>query len=458
MQKRLLTYLAVVPAAAAPMAAATTNNGTGTSDRKQPNIVMFFVDDMGWADMGLRNPEYETPNLDRLMKEGLDFSRAYVSTATSSPSRASILTGKEALRCGFVRHIYGNSKGAEFESFANDPGHMLSRAWLPLEEITYAERLKEYGYYNCFVGKWHLGPEEYFPIHQGFDEMRGTCEHGHPASYYQPFFKTHNPFHDIESGEYLTDKVTDEAVDFINNYNGEKPFLLNIWHYAVHSPHIGKKELVGKYRQKGIEGDRAEYAAMIEAMDNSLGAVRKALRNRNLDGNTIIFFISDQGGQFRNGHLRGGKLGGYTLCEGGSRVPMVIYAPGMKAMGSTFREPVQTIDIYPTMIELASGKKCTDTQINGVSLTPALDGKKMAGRDLFLFRSYEDQNSAIIRGNWKLIWYRSGKAELYNLKNDESETTDVSGKYPGRTARMLKSLHKWMAEATPAYLLPHPDL
>ena len=440
MKKSIASAMALLPAIA------------GFAQEK-PNIVMLFVDDMGWADFGLRNDKYETPNIDHLATQGLNFNRAYVSTATSSPSRASILTGKEALRCGFVRHIYGNSNGAEFESLATDPGHMLSRAWLPLEEITYAERLHEYGYYNCFVGKWHLGERDYFPDKQGFDEIRGTTRHGHPDNYYYPFFKKDRPFKNAKEGDYLTDKITEEATDFLNNYDGQKPFLLNVWYYAVHSPQIGKKELIDKYKAKGFEGKQADYAAKLEVLDNSVGAIRKALEENNLSGNTIIVFASDQGGAFKNGHLRGGKMGGETLCEGGSRVPLIIYAPGHSAMGTTCMDPVQLIDIYPTLVELASGRKCTDRQINGVSLLPTLDGKKLKNRDLFMHRSYENQNSAIIRGDWKLIHYRDGSNLLFNLKNDESESTDLFNENPRQARKLLKALQKWQKEATPSYLL-----
>ena len=202
--------------------------------QEQPNIVMLFVDDLGWADLGYNNPVFDTPNINKLKSDGLYFSRAYVASATSSPSRASLLTGKESLRCGFVRHIYGKDTSLEFETFDKDPGKMKSRAYLPLEEITYAERLKEFGYYNMFVGKWHLGTEPYFPTKQGFDAMYGTCEHGHPNNYYQPFFKTNNPFPKARKNTYLTNLIGDGAVDFINKYDKKTPFLLNVWYYGVH--------------------------------------------------------------------------------------------------------------------------------------------------------------------------------------------------------------------------------
>ena len=420
---------------------------------QHPNIVVLFVDDLGWSDLGYQNPEFETPNIDKLKQEGLYFSRAYVSTATSSPSRASLLTGKEALRCGFVRHIYDNPDRKEFQTLATDPGHMKSRGWLPLDEITYAERLKEFGYYNYFVGKWHLGHEPYYPIYQGFDAMYGTCEHGHPNSYYQPFFKTENPFPEAGNSEYLTDKLTEGAVDFIERSATKQPFLLNVWYYAVHDPHIGHKDLVNKYLAKGMERKRAEYAAMVETVDNSVGRIRDAIQKKGVAENTVFIFASDQGGDFTNAPLRGGKIGGDTLGEGGSRVPLVVYAPGMKAMGQTYDDPVQTIDLYPTIVELASAKQCNDKQINGISLIPALKGRKLKKRDLFLHSSYEDQNAAIIDGSWKLIKYRSGKLQLYNIKNDIGETTNLAKTYPKIAERMLLRLEHWQKEATPKELL-----
>lgn len=421
---------------------------------QQPNIVVLFVDDLGWSDLGYQNSEFETPNINELKQDGLYFSRAYVSTATSSPSRASLLTGKEALRCGFVRHIYDNPNREEFQTLATDPGQMKSRGWLPLDEITYAERLKELGYYNYFVGKWHLGHEPYYPIYQGFDAMYGTCEHGHPNSYYQPFFKTENPFPEKQDTKYLTDKLTDGAVNFIERYTNKQPFLLNVWYYAVHDPHIGRKDLVNKYLSKGMNKKRAEYAAMVEAVDNSVGHIRDAIQKKGLAENTVFIFSSDQGGDFSNAPLRGGKRGGDTLAEGGSRVPLIIYVPGMKTMGQSCDNPVQTIDLYPTMIELASAKKCNDKQINGISLIPALKGKQLKKRDLFLHRSYEDQNAAIIAGDWKLIKYRSGKLQLYNIKNDIGETTNLVTTHPRIVKKMLLRLDHWQEEATPKELLP----
>ena len=441
-----------------PMLLFTCGCGAAVA-QEQPNIVILFADDLGWADLGYNNPKFETPNIDKLKGDGTYFSRAYVSTATSSPSRASLMTGKESLRCGFVRHIYDKNIPAdapreEFQTLDSDPGHMKSRAWLPLEEITYAERLKELGYYNYFIGKWHLGYKPYFPTEQGFDAMYGTTEFGHPKSYYQEFFKSDNPFPNAKEDEYLTSLLTKGATDFIANYDKDQPFLLNLWYYGVHSPHIGRKDLVEKYTEKGYSKKEAIYAAMVEALDESVGEVREAIAKKGLADNTIFIFSSDQGGFFSNAPLSEGKRGGKTLQEGGSRVPFIIYNPKAKSNGTSYDKPIQTLDVYPTLVEFASnGGKCKDKQINGVSLLPILEGKDIKDRDLFLHRSYEDQNSAIIDGDWKLIKYRSGIIQLFNIKDDIAELNNLKDTYPKRTEQMLRRLNKWQAEATPKELL-----
>ncbi len=434
--------------------------GAATSyAQEQPNFLILFVDDLGWADLGYQNPKFDTPNINKLKNDGIYYSHTYVSTATSSPSRASLLTGKEALRCGFVRHIYDvedpSAPRAEFQTFANDPGAMKSRSWLPLEEITYAERLKEEGYYNMFIGKWHLGHESYFPTEQGFDDMYGTCEHGHPWNYYAPFFKTDNPFPDAKAGEdYLTNMLTDGAVNFIKEHDCDQPFLLNLWYYGVHGPQYGRRDLLKKYLSRGMSKKDATNAAMVEAIDQSIGAIRAALEAKGIEDNTVIIFTSDQGGAFSNYPLNGGKMGGNTLGEGGSRVPMIIYNPMAKSNGKNYDKAVQTIDIYPTLVELASGKKCKDRHIQGVSLAPTFENKELKDRDLFLHRSYEDQNSAIVRGDYKLIKYRSGKLELFDIENDISETTNLVNMLPQLRDEMLAALNEWQEEATPEELLP----
>ncbi len=420
---------------------------------QQPNIVILFVDDLGWGDLGYQNPSFQTPNINALNAKSVDYSRAYVPTATSSPSRAALLTGKESLRCGFVRHIYDNDVEEEFQTFANDPRGMKSRGWLPSDEITYAERLKEEGYATCHIGKWHLGYEEFFPQTQGFDTVLGTAKYGHPKNYYYPFFATGSPFADAAKGDYITDMVAEEAVNYIEKYDSDKPFLLNTWFYTVHGPFIGRKDLTAKYKALGMANNLANYHAMVESLDMAVGRIYGALEAKGIADNTVIIFTSDQGGAFSNYPLSGGKMGGNTLGEGGSRVPFFVYAPGYTTRTDGYSEPIQTIDIYPTLIELATGKPCKDQQIQGVSLLPTLKGKTLKSRDLFMHRSYEDQHAAIIRDEWKLIKYTSGKVQLFNLAADESETTNLVNMHPDIAESMLSRLEAWIAEATPQELL-----
>jgi len=425
---------------------------------EQPNIILLFIDDYGWSDIGYRNDTFNTPNLDQFKKESLDFQRAYIPTPTCSPSRLSILTGIEAIRLGMPRHIAidPNDPDAEYNLWPKDPVQRPSRNYLPLEEVTYAERLKDYGYYNMFIGKWHLGHEGRYPTDQGFDATYGTTDAGHPKSYYYPFFKAKDDpkgflKSGLKEGDYLTDVLTDGAVDFIKDYNKDQPFMLSFWYYSVHGPSIGRKDLLKKYQDAGLEGKYAHHAAMVEAMDESVGRVRQALEEKGIADNTVIIVMSDQGGAYTNAPLSGGKKGGNALGEGGARVPLLINYPGLTKMNTETNIPVQSIDIYPTLIEIASGKKCEDQQINGVSLMPILKGKNLENRSLYFFRSYEDQYAAVISGDWKLVKYHSGKFQLFNVTKDISEQNDLIGTGLSIENELKANIAAWEAEAVPQY-------
>lgn len=426
----------------------------------KPNVVVLFVDDLGWADLGYRNPIFHTPNIDQLRADGMEFTRAYIATPTSSPSRASILTGKEPVRFQMVRHIDESEENGfdingrttqEYGLWKADPVQMPSRNWLPLEEVTYAERLKESGYYNMFVGKWHLGQEEYWPTKQGFDAQYGTSNWGHPGSYYAPFFKHANPMTEVPEGEYLTDVLTNKALGFIRNYDKKEPFSLSFFYYSVHGPQKGRKDYVQRYLKEGLTGKYAEYAGMISTVDESVGKIRAELKKKGIADNTVILFTSDQGGFFTNAPLSGGKTGGNTLGEGGARVPFIAYYPGKTKAGSSTDTPIQTIDVYPTLVEIASGKKCADKGINGKSLMPLIKGEKFPARDLFCFRSYEDQYASIVSGDWKMIKYHSGKYEMFNIKNDIAEKDNLIDKDLKQAKLLKKKLNKWEKKAVPAY-------
>lgn len=435
MKKEIFTSLLLLGGAAA------------TAQNQQPNIVMFFVDDLGWGDLGYQNSTYHTPNIDGLKSDGMYFSRAYIPTPTSSPSRASILTGKEAVRIGMVRHI-PNTNGEKYHLHKTDPAQMPSINYLPLEQITYAERLKEHGYYNMFIGKWHLGENEFFPIHQGFDDQYGVSKFGAPKNYYHPFWAKDNPLEkECQEGDYITTLLTERAEKFIANYNKPQPFMLSFWYHTVHSPHIGRKDLVDRYKAEGLVGRNAEYAAMITALDESVGRVLTSLSDKGIADQTIIIFTSDQGGYFDNSPLAGGKIGGNTLGDGGARVPFIFHYPSLTKRGSECKTPIQTIDIFPTLVEIASGSKCQDNQIQGVSLLPLLSGGNIEKRNLFFYRSYEDQYCSVLSGDWKLIKYRSGDYKLYNLSNDLGETTNLASKNCKMFKKLKKELNSWEQNA-----------
>ncbi|MFH6772943.1 sulfatase [Gaetbulibacter aestuarii] len=421
--------------------------------QSKPNFVLVFVDDWGWSDLGYRNDKFLTPNIDQLKKDGMEFTRAYVPTPTCSPSRASLLTGKEAIRLEMPRHIEQKNKDGtndeKYNYWKTDPAHMPSINWLPLEEVTYAEVLKGQGYYNMFIGKWHLGHQPYYPIYQGFDDMFGTGNWGHPKSYYPDFFK--DDLLEDYTNEYLTDVLTDKAVDFIDQYDREQPFMMSLWYYNVHSPHVGRKDLVNKFLNKGYSQEDAVYAAMVASVDESLGRIRTELKNKGIEKNTVVLLISDQGGFYSNAPLSGGKIGGNTLGEGGARVPFIIYYPGVTTPGSESDTPIQTIDVLPTIAEIASKGNYKPHGIQGVSLMPEIDGEKLKSRDLFFYRSYEDQYAAIMSGAWKLIKYRSGSFKLFNVVTDISEKNNLIGKGLAIEKKLKRKLEKWEKRAVPVY-------
>jgi arylsulfatase A-like enzyme len=326
---------------------------------------------------------------------------------------------------------------------------------MPLSEITYAERLKVFGYYNMFIGKWHLGHTGRYPINQGFDEQFGTTDAGHPKSYYFPFFNEDedpNGFlKNYKEGDYLTDVLTDGAVNFIEKYNKKQPFMLSFWYYSVHGPSVGRKDLLKKYQDLGLKGKYAHHAAMVEAMDESIGRVRQSLVDKGIYDNTVFIVISDQGGAYTNAPLRGGKKGGDALAEGGARVPFMMRYPKITKPNTETNIPVQSIDLYPTLVEIASGEACKDKQIQGISLMPVLNGKTIKKRNLYFFRSYEDQYTSVISGAYKLIKYHSKKYQLYNVEKDISEVHNLVDIELEIAKTLKEDLLKWEQEAVPVY-------
>jgi arylsulfatase A-like enzyme len=347
---------------------------------------------------------------------------------------------------------------------------------MDLSEVTIAEVLKQAGYATCHVGKWHLGPDAWYPEKQGFDYNIGGCDYGQPPSYFDPYHRdklrpnipTLPP---RKEGEYLTDREADEAVKFIKQHK-DKPFFLYMAHYAVHTPIQAKKDVVAKYESKTpTDQDNATYAAMVESLDDAVGKIVKTLDELKLAENTVIFFTSDNGGLIGNKKrpvtsnlpLRSGK--GYPY-EGGIREPLIIRWPGVVKAGSISDDPVTSVDYFPTICQVAGADMPSDKVIDGISLVDHLKsaGKKKLDRDAIFwhFPHYRPGNVApysIIRdGHWKLIKrYEGKKFELFNLSDDLSEKNDLSKSMPTKVEQLDTKLTSWLADTGAKLPRANPD-
>ena len=442
------------------------------------NFVFFLIDDMGWTDAGCYGSSfYETPGIDRLAASGMRFTDAYAACPVCSPTRASIMAGKYPARLNLTDWIGGRRAGKLI------PPTYLHH--LPLEETTVAEALKQAGYTTGFFGKWHLGSKGYYPDDQGFDLNLGGHERGSPpGGYFSPYRNPKLP--DGPKGEYLTDRLTDEALRFLDANSG-KPFLLYLSHYAVHTPLQSKKELAAKYQAKagklpakeprwGVEGsrkvrlvqDHPVYAGMVQSMDESVGSVLDRLEKLGLEGHTAVFFMSDNGGlSTSEGHptsnlpLRAGK--GW-LYEGGIREPMIVRWPGVVRPGTTCSAPVISTDFYPTMLEMAGLPLRPEQHADGVSMVPLLKGAAALDRKAIFWHypHYGNQGGspggAVRAGRYKLIeFYEDDHVELYDLGKDIGETTDLAEKMPEKAAELRGMLHEWRKSVDARMPTPNPN-
>jgi len=445
----------------------------GAAAKKRPNFVFFLIDDLGWTDVGCFGSSfYETPNIDKLAAQGMKFTDAYAACPVCSPTRGSILAGKYPARLGITQWIGGSNKPTEYKHF------------LDLEEVTIAEALKAEGYATAFVGKWHLGNKEYYPDKQGFDVNVGGDHTGAPPSYFYPYKRGKRALLEMppggQEGEYLTDRLTDESLKWLDA-NKDKPFLLYLSHYAVHTPIQSKQELTDKYKAKAeklpatadekfvpvygsyntrMVQDNAAYAGMVQSVDESVGRVMGKLEELGVAEETIVIFMSDNGGLStvsRHGKgptcnlpLRAGK--GW-LYEGGIREPVIIKWPGVVKAGSECSEPVTSTDFYPTMLEMAGMWLKRKQHVDGLSLVPLLTEKGKLKRKAIYWHyphyhgSGNRPSGAVRAGDYKLIkWYENGAVELYNLRNDISEKEDLAKKMPEKTAELKAMLAKWLKQ------------
>ena len=419
---------------------------------ERPNIVFFFIDDLGWKDVGFMGSSfYETPNIDRLASEGMVFTSAYANAPNCAPSRACLMSGQYSPRHGVYTvgdPARGNDKFRKLVPIKNT-------TVLADKFVTIAEALRAGRYVTATIGKWHLGPD---PTTQGFDVNVGGNRTGSPrGGYFSPYKNPQLP--NGPDGEYLTDRLTDEAISFIVS-NKSKPFFLYLTHYAVHTPIQAKKSLTEKYKSKQPSGghNNTTYAAMVESVDDSVGRVLSELEKLDLSDNTLVCFFSDNGGYgpaTSMAPLRGSKG---MLYEGGIREPMIVKWPGKTKPASQCDVPVIGVDWFPSLLEIAGVDRPANYTLDGESLVPLLTQTGTLKRDAVFWhfpaylQSYRGVSGpfrttpagAIRKGDWKLIeFFEDGRLELYNTREDIGETTNLAKNMPAKVRELHKRMIAW---------------
>jgi arylsulfatase A-like enzyme len=454
----------------------------GEKVAKKPNIVFILADDLGWTDLGCQGSKYyETPNIDKLAQQGLSFSSGYTAGPNCAPTRACLMTGRYGPRHG----IYTVGTGARGLDKFRKLVPVENRTELPLNEQTVAEALRQQGYATAIFGKWHLGQQGvHHPGQRGFDQAI-TSMGKHFDFVTQPKVK-------VPEGAYLADFLTDHSVKFIED-NKDRPFFLYLAHFGVHTPLQAKPVLIDRFKKKqGVGGhDNATYAAMIASVDESVGRVLAKLAELGLEENTIVIFSSDNGGVggyaaagiigardiTNNAPLRAGKG---TLYEGGVRVPFIVRWKGKIPPGKC-DEPIISVDLFPTFVELAGGKAKPKNPLDGVSIVPLLKtgGKGTLARQALYwhFPGYLEADAkqgiwrttpggSIRAGDWKLIeYFEDGRVELYNLNADLSQKKNLAKEMPAKVQELLAKLQAWrkdvkapMPQARPAAAALAPQL
>ena len=458
---------------------------------KQTNFLFFLVDDMGWADIGANGSKFhETPHIDKLAASGIRFTQGYAACPVCSPTRASIMTGRHPVRVDITDWIPGQGNHAN-----NKLLHPQDRNNLALEEVTIAEQLKTHGYQTFFAGKWHLGSEGHWPEDQGFDiniggHHRGSPPGGYYAPWTNPALKANKP------GEYLTERLTEESIKFLEQRDAAKPFLLYLSYYNIHTPIQPYKKRIEHYNAKAekmfkgetptksehegftrMRQDNAALASMVAAVDDSVGALLGKLDELKLDQNTVVIFFSDNGGLSTRGGKRFGpgcnlplRASKGWLYEGGVREPTIIRAPGITQPGSVSHKPMVSMDFFPTMLDLAGLPAQPKLHADGHSLLSQLRGDETGHRTLYWHYPHYHGSSwkpgaSILDGDWKLIeFYHHDKVELYNLANDIGEQKDLATRQPKKTAELRAKLRAWqksmkakMPVPNPAYKAPTPN-
>jgi arylsulfatase A-like enzyme len=433
---------------------------------RPPNVVLFLIDDLGWTDLACYGSTfYETPHIDRLAASGLRLTQGYSACTVCSPTRAALLTGKYPARLHVTDWIPGHQR--PYARLRVPPW----RQYLAHEETTLAEMLAARGYVTCHLGKWHLGDEPYWPTTQGFQFNLGGNHRGQPPSYFFPYERPGIPLPGLSQGmpgEYLTDRLTNEALAFLDKFQ-DRPFFLYFSHYAVHTPLQAPADKIAKYQAKAKPDQpqhNATYAAMIESVDESVGRVLARLEALKLRDKTIVIFTSDNGGLklnevTDNAPLRDGKGSAY---EGGVRVPWIIAYPPLVAPGSVSDTPVMTIDVLPTLAELCDWGQGAPPPCDGVSLVPLLRRPDHTF-DRPLFWHYPHYHpggatpyGAVRQGDWRLVeFYEDGRLELYNLREDPGESRNLAATHPEQRDALHRLLRQWRTAVDAQMPTPNPD-
>lgn len=455
----------------------------------QPNIVFILIDDLGWRDLSCYGSTfYETPNLDRLAAQGMRFTQAYAASPVCSPTRAAIMSGKHPTRVGVTQFIGGHTVGR-----LRDVPYFHA---LPMQEISLATALKRGGYQTWHVGKWHLGDWNSWPERHGFDVNIAGSGWGMPFNgYFSPYGMPN--LTDGPVGEYLTDRLTDEAIRLIQN-SDSRPFFLNLWHYATHVPIQAPRQLVEKYERKAralgldqqqalLEGEffpcqhkRTErvtrrvvqsdptYAAMVENLDTNIGRLLQSLETKGVADNTIVIFTSDNGGLATaegsptcNLPLAEGKGWNY---EGGTRVSQIVRWPQVVRAGRLSDTPVTSMDFYPTLLEAVGLPAMPEQHSDGASLMPLLRGRSRLKRRplIWHYPHYSSQGGtpaiSIRDGDWKLIqFYEDNSRKLFNLRNDPGEQHDMADAQPEVVAQLARQLARWSRQVEALIPKPNPN-
>ena len=413
-----------------------------------PNLIVIMTDDLGYADVGFNGcKDIPTPHIDSIAKNGVKFTSGYVAYSVCGPSRAAFITGRYGQRFGFERN-------PQYKPQDEGMG-------LPFTEDTMASTLKKVGYHSGIIGKWHLGAtKKHHPLNRGFDEFYGHLGGGHQympemlklkdsyaanteaQSYRTWILKNHEP---VPPKKYLTDEFSDEAVSFIDR-NHDKPFFLFLSYNAPHTPLQATKEYLDRFPHIQ-DKKRKTYAAMVSAVDDGVGRVLKSLQKNNLTENTIIFFLSDNGGPTphnasNNTPLRGKKGDAW---EGGFRVPFAIQWPSKIPKNKTYHHPVVSLDIMATITSLTSAPIAKTRPLDGVNLIPHLTGENEnpPHHGIFL-RKFDSASTAVRSGELKLVTYdKKGFVGLYNLTNDIGETKNIRDQSPDDVARLKSLWDEW---------------